>query len=83
MSDIRKFKVVEDYSQGEDARYVTLYDSEGNDITEGDWYHDKIDEVIDGFFLAFDYLGETVDVEWIKINEDCDNLDNEEEDEDE
>lgn len=78
MSDIRKFKAVEDFSQGEDSRYVTLYDSEGNIVTEGDWYHDKIDEVIDGFFLAFDYLRETVDVEWVEIKD----LDNEEEDED-
>jgi hypothetical protein len=79
MSDIRRFKAVEDFSQGEDSRYVILYDGEGNIVTEGDWYHDKIDEVIDGFFLAFDYLGETVDVEWVEVNKDWDNEEEDEE----
>lgn len=36
---------------------VRLYDSEGNIIMAGDWYHDKIDERIEGFFEALNYLG--------------------------
>ena len=33
-----------------DALEVRLYDSEGNIVMAGDWYHDKIDEKIGGFF---------------------------------
>ena len=52
-----------------DAIEVRLYDSEGNIVIAGDWYHDKIDEKIDGFFEAFDYLGIPYETKTVKKNE--------------
>jgi hypothetical protein len=36
---------------------IQLLDSDGIVILEGDYYHDKIDYQIDGFFACLDYLG--------------------------
>jgi hypothetical protein len=30
---------------------------DGEEIIRGDYYHDKISQMIDGFLMAFDYLG--------------------------
>jgi hypothetical protein len=52
-----------------DAVEVRLYDSEGEIVMSGDWYHDRIDEKIDGFFVALDYLGIPYETKTVKKNE--------------
>lgn len=48
---------------------VRLCDSEGNVIMAGDWYHNKIDEKIEGFFEALNYLGIPYETKIIEKNE--------------
>lgn len=55
-----------------DAYNVSLTDKNGNEIMSGDWYHDKIDDKIDGFFNALEFLGEEYVVDTIKTNSELD-----------
>lgn len=75
MSEIRKFTIVRYGTLEEDENGVyidTDGDSgmalvEGNElILSGDWYHDKIDSLIDGFFQALVYLSVKYEVEEIE-----------------
>jgi hypothetical protein len=68
----KNFKIQKDYEWGEDGCYTTLFDSEGSEIFSGDYYHDHIDDMIRGFFLALDYLDIEYEVEKININEERD-----------
>jgi hypothetical protein len=60
------FIIQKDYEFGEDGCYTELFHvtEDGTEIPviEGDWYHDKIDERIEGFFEALDYL--MIDYGW-------------------
>jgi hypothetical protein len=74
MNDMRNFIIERVYEEDDtefvfDALEVRLYDSEGNIVMAGDWYHDKIDEKIGGFFEALDYLGIPYEVKTVKKNE--------------
>ncbi|PCF50092.1 hypothetical protein [Staphylococcus delphini] len=42
--------------------YVALRDTNGKVILEGDTYHDKIEEKIDGFMSGLAYLGYKADI---------------------
>jgi len=45
---------------------MALVEVEGNRaIMSGDYYHDKIDDLIDGFFIGLDYAGITYEKESI------------------
>lgn len=46
----------------EDEIYVTLKDTKDNAVLEGDYYHDKIEEKIDGFVEGLVYAGYEVDI---------------------
>lgn len=64
---MKQFEVIRTYAHDDlkfygDAYNVELIDEEGKTIVSGDYYHDKIDERIEGFFLALDFL---------KINYEC------------
>lgn len=50
----------------EDDEYITLKDTKGKTVLEGDHYHDKINEKIDGFVTGLAYLGYEADI--IEIN---------------
>jgi len=67
---VRKFKIIRDLEYGEDGEVVSLYDEKQCLILTGDWYHDKIDSKIDGFFEALIYMGMQHDVETQRINVD-------------
>ena len=75
MSDVLNFTIQKDYEWGEDGCYTTLFNSEGIEIISGDYYHNHIDDLIDGFFLGLDYLGIKYKKEKVSINveEDEDN----------
>lgn len=67
MSDILKFVIQKDYEWGEDGCYTTLFE-EGNEVISGDYYHNHVDDLIDGFFIGLDYLGIKYEKEKISIN---------------
>lgn len=67
--NMRKFKIIRDLEWGEDGEYVTLYDENNSKVMSGDWYHNKIDSLIDGFFNALDYLGIAYEVVTERIND--------------
>lgn len=67
---MREFKIVRDLEWGEDGEEVTLYDEKGNVILTGDWYHNKIDSLIEGFFVALEYLEIKYEKSTEKINDD-------------
>lgn len=46
----------------EDEVYVTLKDTKGNVVLEGDYYHNKIEDKIDGFIEGLIYAGYKVDI---------------------
>lgn len=64
-----KFKIIRDYSEGEDGAVTTLLNEENIEVMSGDYYHDKIDDKIDGFFSALDYLGIEYETVTERINE--------------
>lgn len=64
-----KFKISTDYSEGEDGAVTTLFNEENTEIVSGDYYHDKINDKIDGFFIALDYLGIEYEIENERLNE--------------
>lgn len=71
---VRRFTITRTYPVGdveflEDALNVTLTDENGKVILSGDWYHDSIDEKIDGFFVALNYLGVKYECEVVRLNE--------------
>lgn len=45
------------FNEGYDSEVKVLRDSEGNILLSGDYYHDKIDSQLEGFFSCLDYLG--------------------------
>jgi hypothetical protein len=47
-----------------------LYDSEGYEILSGDWYHDKIQQKIDGFLLGLEFAKIEFEVDEIERYED-------------
>jgi hypothetical protein len=57
------------YTNAEYEEEKALYDLDGEYIIKkGDYYHDKIDEWIDGFIQGLDYANEEVDLETKEIN---------------
>ncbi len=46
----------------DDEVFVKLKDTKGNVVLEGDYYHDKIEEKIDGFVEGLVYVGYEVDI---------------------
>lgn len=73
---MRKFTVTRIYGKNDlkfsyDALSVDLTDDTGEVILTGDWYHDKIDDKIDGFFVAVDYLG----IKYERVDEDVNDPD--------
>lgn len=71
---MRKFTIIKTYPADdvefvEDALNVELTDENHNVILSGDWYHDSIDDKIDGFFVALDYLGVEYEREVVRVNE--------------
>jgi TATA-box binding protein (TBP) (component of TFIID and TFIIIB) len=67
---MKRFKIVRDLEWGEDGEVKTLISPSGKTVLTGDYYHDKIDSQIEGFFAAFDYLGINYESETEVINED-------------
>lgn len=53
---MKKFIKLKNEGYGEEARLYDVTDELGLTM-EGDYYHDKIDEKIQGFFLGLDYSG--------------------------
>ena len=56
---------------------TALYDSEGNLVTSGDYYHDKIDEFIEGYLECYDthidktkLISKSVKISYDEENED-------------
>lgn len=79
---MKKFKKFIDLREGEDGAVTTLYEvldthAGYNLVMSGDYHHDKIDDKIEGFFNALDYLDVSYDISEIKLEE------NEEEEEEE
>lgn len=71
---MRKFTIIKTYPADdvefvEDALNVELTDENRNVILSGDWYHDSIDDKVDGFFVALDYLGVEYEREVVRVNE--------------
>lgn len=46
----------------DDEVYVMLKDTKGKTVLTGDYYHDKIEEKIDGFVEGIAYMGYEVDI---------------------
>lgn len=67
---IKKFPHYDIEKDGEPTS-TTLYDEDDVMILTGDDYHDKIDEMIEGFFHALDYIcgTGTYKVKTMNINE--------------
>lgn len=57
----------DDVDHSSDPLSVFLLDENGETIFCGDFYHDKIDEMISGFFKCLDYLK----IEYVKIDKSC------------
>lgn len=53
---MKRFIKFKNEGYGEEARLYDITDEPGLAM-EGDYYHDKIDEKIEGFFLGLDYSG--------------------------
>jgi hypothetical protein len=68
------FTIVKDYEYGEDGVYTVLVDKYGDVVLEGDWYHNKIDETINGFFHCLKYLGFQYEVKQFQVNVEDDYL---------
>ncbi|MFU8688447.1 hypothetical protein ACNA6I_01315 [Rossellomorea sp. FS2] len=66
---MKKFKIIRDLEWGEDGEVKTLVNVVGETVLTGDYYHDKIDSQIEGFFAALDYLGIRYESETEVINE--------------
>jgi hypothetical protein len=64
-----QFVIVRDLEWGEDGEVVTLRDITGKEIMQGDWYHDKIDSKIEGFFECLDFIGTDYEKETVIIND--------------
>jgi hypothetical protein len=54
---MRKFIIERNAHFEEEKRLVEVVGDTKNEIMIGDYYHDKISNQIDGFFIALDYLG--------------------------
>lgn len=46
----------------EDEIFVMLKDTKGKTVLKGDYYHDKIEDKIDGFVEGLAYVGYEVDI---------------------
>jgi hypothetical protein len=46
---------------------VNNNDNTGNYILAGDYYHDKIDELIDGFFIGLEYTGVEANLDVVEV----------------
>jgi hypothetical protein len=70
-SSIRQFVIqkVYDIENTHHLREMRLIDESGQYVMGGDYYHHKIEEHIEGFFQALDYLGIKYHVECVKLNE--------------
>lgn len=70
-----KFLVFKDCSEGEDGAVTILYkvikrtkhEMVVDEIMSGDWYHDKIDERIEGFFEGLNFAKVKYEVEYQEI----------------
>lgn len=51
---MKEFTII-DFVDGDIEK--ALLDGEGRSVISGDYYHDKINEKIDGFFVGLDYAG--------------------------
>lgn len=54
---MKELKFLQSISIIDDEEYITLKDTKGKVVLEGDYYHDKINEKIDGFVAGLNYLG--------------------------
>ncbi|MEK5036254.1 hypothetical protein MKY96_32915 [Paenibacillus sp. FSL R7-0302] len=66
-----KLIIEKNWEYGEDGVYTRLVNANTTQvIMEGDWYHDKIDERIDGFFTCLNHLCIPHDIERVVLNKD-------------